>query len=1269
MNVKTNTLCTLLLLLGAITITSAQTSDIVSPITSGNTVTQWLDSQQQTDSVFQSDLLTPSNGQSELVKTYVPVVDNALFYDLQLEELSDIWNASPSLLSIKLPTPSGYFELSLAQVDLSDGEITIATIDDEQLSHQVAGKFYRGTVKNNKQSIVAMSVFKDEIRLMISDDSGNYVLGQINDKPNTYIFYNDKYLKGTRYFECEVPPPTGKELDQLQRHIEEGSKSGSFNRCVEVFIECDYAMYIYNDADINAVGRYIAGLFNEVATLYQNDQITVKISKIVVWNREDQYAGYDNTYDLLEAYKVGRSSFDGDLAHFITKREIGGGRAVISGLCEEFPHAVSGISQFYRSVPTYSWDVYVFAHEMGHNFGSYHTHRCYWGANRKQIDDCGNLYQYNNEENPEGNSCFNINYPIIPSTGGTIMSYCHQNDVGINFNKGFSRLPGNVMRGRFNAACDLTCEDEQPQKPNLTCGGTGTLTVEGNKINISNFTIKNDGSGRAGQSHVGYYLSTNTTISTSDILIGEDDVRALNPGEISTENFTITLTNISEEEYYVGMIVDYKEEVGETDGNDNECYFATPKINITTGKPNLICEGSGRLEVNGNTIKLSNFTVKNIGATQAGASYVGYYLSTNTTITDQDIFIGEDYVGSLNSGSSSTESFEKILSNIASGTYYFGAIVDYKNEVTETTGTDNDCYFSSPRIIITANTGKPNLTCSGEGSLSTNNFIDATNLGIKNEGTTRANVSRVGYFLSKDASVSSDDIFIGDDHVSALDPGETSYESFQLTDIPQGTYVPNGTYYFLIIADYLNRVNEGDETDNGCYFSSPKIVISGTSNLPNIVCDGLGSARLDNGQLLISNLRIKNSGRGNAASSRVAYYLSTDQTITSSDIFIGDDYVASLNSGRTSTEGITVDVSSLGLSTGTYYIGVLLDYRNNVNESVESDNDCLYSNTIRIENNNADCKCTSSFASSICDDFDDYRTGYIGPQSSCWTTWSGNEGGTQDGIVGRTEDGNQYVYFVGGEGGGPQDVVLKLGNRTSGKYEYQFSLFIYTGYKGYYNILHEFNTGGSDNEWAQEVYFDGGGRGRLQINNGYVGFSYQEQKWLTVYQQFDISNNTTSLFIDGQRVHTWPFNYTSTSRNGSRKIAASNFYPVDNNYTFFVDNLRFDRVNNFVLPSNVEGRTSTYLPVANEQVTFSTNENTKVQLNPNPSTGTFELLYIGLVEAGTIVEIIDLTGRLIRQEDLAATMSFDLSQEAAGIYYVRVATPTATTIHPIVLIE
>jgi len=144
----------------------------------------------------------------------------------------------------------------------------------------------------------------------------------------------------------------------------------------------------------------------------------------------------------------------------LSTRSLGGGIAWIDVLCSTYnasnhagPYAVAAsLSNSVIKYPNYSWNLNVVAHETGHNFGSPHTHKCVWGANHDtQIDDCGST---------SASACWDPINPILPASGGTVMSYCHIIDVGINPANGFGPLPGALIRNKYtNASCNTgtTC--------------------------------------------------------------------------------------------------------------------------------------------------------------------------------------------------------------------------------------------------------------------------------------------------------------------------------------------------------------------------------------------------------------------------------------------------------------------------------------------------------------------------------------------------------------------------------------------------------------------------------------------------------------------------------------------------------------------------------------------------------------------------------------------------------------------------------------------
>ena len=845
----------------------------------------------------------------------------------------------------------------------------------------------------------------------------------------------------------------------------------------------------------------------------------------------------------------------------------------------------------------------------------------------------------------------------------------------------------------------------QSGQPNLKCAGSVSLTVNGTYVSVNNLGVANVGNAASGSSHVGYYLSLDTDITTSDHFIGSKAIGALSPGQTSYVSFSVDVASLGlpSGTYYVGIIVDYQNEVAESNEHDNSCFWYSPRVTIQSGQPNLKCAGSVSLTVNGTYVSVNNLGVANVGNAASGSSHVGYYLSLDTDITTSDHFIGSKAVGALSPGQTAYVNFSTDVASLGlpSGTYYVGIIVDYQNEVAESNEHDNSCFWYSPRVTIQA--GQPNLKCAGNVSVTVNGtYVSVNNLGITNIGDGSAGGSQVGYYLSLDTDITTSDYFIGSNVVGALWPGQTIYKDFSVDVASLG--LPSGTYYVGIIVDYQNEVAESNEHDNSCFWYSPRITIQ--SGQPNLKCAGNVSVTVNGTYISVNNLGVVNTGSVAAGSSHVGYFLSLDTDITTNDYFIGSQSIGTLSPGQTMYVNFSANAAGLGIPPGTYFVGIITDYQNAVNESNEHDNSCYwqtpkvtiecvctavyqpvcgsdgitYSNACFAECAGVSytygacadpitCQCTNHYADYFCDNFEEYHLGKLGPQSTCWTTWSGNEGGNEDGEV-REAGGNQYLRMQGTSyNGGAQDVVLQLGDRTSGKYTLEFKIFVYYGERGYYNILHRFTAGSSNNQWAQEVFFDGQGTGRLRAGGQYFPFNYTTDQWIIVKQEFDIDNNNTSLYIGGHLVKQWPFSYqNSTIYNGEKRLAAVDFYPPSTAYRFFIDDIEFDKVDTF--SDEVAGRFEDSKPepqneeedIAENTINPTSTDVDEVTLAdftiyPNPATDVLNI-ELSLSEVQDVdFALIDATGQIVVQQQLNGDYikeDFQINDLPNGLYFARI---------------
>ena len=299
---------------------------------------------------------------------------------------------------------------------------------------------YKGKIKGNNKSVVAVSILPDRMVAVLADGNlGNINIAALNDKQSAstgqHIIYRDIDLLVANEFVCATPDDPNLK-NAIVKSTDLATNAETVNsEPIDLYFEADYATYQNNGSNITNVVNYVTALFNVVNVLYQNDSINVRLNAIKVWDLPDPYIALGTTSTVLDAFANNMSAgFPGDFAHFLSQRGLGGGIAYVNTPCSNnyFKTAVSGnLSNSFNLFPTYSWSVEVITHELGHNFGSNHTQSCSWPGGA--IDNC-----YTTEGGcPPGPA---------PTNGGTIMSYCHLTSYGINFSNGFGPLPGARIR-------------------------------------------------------------------------------------------------------------------------------------------------------------------------------------------------------------------------------------------------------------------------------------------------------------------------------------------------------------------------------------------------------------------------------------------------------------------------------------------------------------------------------------------------------------------------------------------------------------------------------------------------------------------------------------------------------------------------------------------------------------------------------------------------------------------------------------------------------
>lgn len=154
-----------------------------------------------------------------------------------------------------------------------------------------------------------------------------------------------------------------------------------------------------------------------------------------------------------------------------------------------------------------------------------------------------------------------------------------------------------------------------------------------------------------------------------------------------------------------------------------------------------------------------------------------------------------------------------------------------------------------------------------------------------------------------------------------------------------------------------------------------------------------------------------------------------------------------------------------------------------------------------------------------------------------WTTWSDNPGGSEDPNISSTyaSSGNNSVKIGAGN-----DLVLLTGDLTTGRYAVTFNMYIPNGTLGYYNMLQDFAGGNS--KWAYQILF-GGGEATVQGTSEEY-FTYASDTWFELRTIVDLDTDWCEIYKDGKLVYEFKWS-AGTSSTNTKQLSAVNFYGWD----------------------------------------------------------------------------------------------------------------------------
>ncbi len=257
-------------------------------------------------------------------------------------------------------------------------------------------------------------------------------------------------------------------------------------------VETDYQLFQAFGGNLTAEQVYVGQLMGAASQRYV-EQLNTVLDIVYLgfhtnsndgWTSGDTSAGSVAMLYEFQAAWAGSLPNGANLAAFLSGASLGGGVAWLDTLCDStYGFSVSGnitlqggLTPFPVVQGPLNWDFMVFTHELGHNFGSPHTHD--WCP--APLDQCAPAGSFGSCQTQQ--AC---------TSSGTIMSYCHLCSGGMN----------NIYPYFHPTCADLMrLEAENSCLGNWCTGPAGYCTAGVNQTGFSGAIVASGSTGLAANS-------------------------------------------------------------------------------------------------------------------------------------------------------------------------------------------------------------------------------------------------------------------------------------------------------------------------------------------------------------------------------------------------------------------------------------------------------------------------------------------------------------------------------------------------------------------------------------------------------------------------------------------------------------------------------------------------------------------------------------------------------------------------------------------------
>lgn len=306
--------------------------------------------------------------------------DGKTYFKLNKEELKIVKEMKPEYIHFRIPVLSNVYHLELKKWNIFSEDIENGK---EQNEIQHDGIFYSGNLINEPNTLVAVSIYDDDLSVMIRDNEKVHFVNQ----ENSLMAYEELNITSMNETNIQNESPSNP------------SSSCDNPRPVRVRYSLDESL-ITHFSSPQLANSFVKARFNEAKVLYADIGIQIELYPSSPWlTKANRIQGNSrNTmFDNFKANHQFESSATWDVnavVAVINKGACNGGLANAGGGCD---HTALGNSKIVyppicnknagsttndgcmpihfigiktqNTINADNWNRYVFAHELGHNFG------------------------------------------------------------------------------------------------------------------------------------------------------------------------------------------------------------------------------------------------------------------------------------------------------------------------------------------------------------------------------------------------------------------------------------------------------------------------------------------------------------------------------------------------------------------------------------------------------------------------------------------------------------------------------------------------------------------------------------------------------------------------------------------------------------------------------------------------------------------------------------------------------------------------------------